>query len=83
MSPAANITDVHNHTPTTRCKLHIFITCDCGDVYLLASKVMKQHFLQEIGSCHSLAHLVRLFNCSCRSDVECSDIIEYRFTSSA
>jgi len=26
MSPAANITDVHNHTPKTRCKLHIFIT---------------------------------------------------------
>jgi len=47
---------------------------------------MKQHFVQEIGSCHSMAHLVSLFNWSCRSDAEYGDIIvtfEYNFTSSA
>ena len=75
-----------SETCTTCCKSHAFITYDCGDVSLLAPIVMKQHFVQEIGSCHSMAHLVSLFNWSCRSDAEYGNIIvtfEYNFTSSA
>jgi len=47
-----------SETCTTCCKLHAFITYDCSDVSLLAPIVMKQHFVEEIGSCHSMAHSV-------------------------